>query len=580
MNTTENLKNFVLEGNFNQESIDNFLFSNDISEKQLIRRAFKLLNSFIPNITPDKDFCDYISKVINLITILCENCNFNKKEIEINRTRIKKSREALLSLANKYDNYDLLMNANKLDEISLAKHIEVQDLVSLIKMLIDRKEDVNVIKKILNTNKGSILSNDNELFDYVFNYAIEALKNDDREKYYYITLLKIFYTSKIDKKKYISIINSNFDDDNAFANEMYMLVLGVRRSLTPEQILDKYEVYDNLPYSKIYVPNNSFNDDDILLTIDSSDTYIRDDAISIRKDGNLYVLGIHIADLASKIKPGTPIDTYALNNFECKFLSGGKRTRLYHRGIEDSLSLNEGTYRSVLSLYVIIDEEGEVKDYYFMPSDLKIAENLTYAQSDDLINHKGIHEDGKMLYEIYKIARALESKNVDRLKYWNIKNLSKNELYRNTKGDTIVRECMILYNTIMASLAKENKIPFVYRVQDPEYISYLIDQSNISVSESTSNLIKEIYLESQYSEYPRKHTGLNTDIYTQATAPMRRYPDFYNQQLFHNFFLEDIPMDFDEDRHKMLISYYNQRAEELALMAAEYNREMKLTRKK
>ena len=578
--TTDMLNKFVAEGDFSQESIDNFLISANCTQKQLIRRAFKLLNYFISIITEERDFKEELNQIIDLISLLCENSEFNKKEIEVNRIRIKKSREALFALSNKYNNFDLLSVANRLDEIILDKNLEVQDLLLLIKKLINRKEDVNIIKKILNINKGAITGNDNELFDYTFNLAINAINNDDREKFYYVTLLKIFYTSKINKIKYINELNSRVFVESPLANEVYMIIHGVRRSLSPEQILDKYEVYEDLPYSKIYVPNKGYFNDSVLFTIDSSDTYIRDDAISIKKDGNNYVLGIYIADLPTKIKPGTPLDIYALNNFECKFLSGGKRTRLFHRGVEQNLSLNEGNYRSVLALYTIIDQYGEVKDYYFMPVDLQIAKNFTYLECDNLIDNKSNNEYRTMLLDLYKIARALEDKNSDRLKYWSIKNLSRNDMLRDTKSDAIVRECMILYGTLMANDAKENKIPFNYRFQDPEYISYLIEYFKISINDYTRNFISDIYLESQYSTMPRKHTGLNQDFYGQATAPMRRYPDFYNQQLYHHFILKDIPMNFSEDRHELLINYFNQRAEELSLMSSEYNREMKLSRKK
>ena len=580
MNVTARLKEFILENNYTQENIDNFLISCNITEKQLIRRCFKLLNSCIPSITPTEDYTDYLSKVLDLLTFLCDKMIFSKKEVEINRDRIKKSREAILSLSNKYDNYELLKIANRLDEIVLDKNLEVNDLIKLLKSLIDRKEDVNVIKKILNINKSAIVSDENVLFDYVFNLAIDAINRDEREKFYYVTLLKIFYSSKIDKLKYITELNSRVFVSSDLANEIYMIVHGIRRSLSPEQILDKYEVYDDLPYYKIFVPNKSFLYDGPLITIDSSDTYIRDDAIGLTKDGNYYIYRIVISDLASKIKQGSDVDIYALNNFECKFLSGGKRTRVFNKNIENKLSLNEGEYRSVLALYTIINQYGEVQDYYFMPVDFQITRNFTYGQCDNLIDKGGKDEFSKMLLDLYQIARALEDKNSDRLKYWSLKNLSSKDMLRETKSDAIVRESMILYNTLMAYDVKEKGKPFTFRFQDPEYISYLIEQSNMQINDYTRNLIKDIYLESQYSSEPRKHTGLNQDFYCQASAPMRRYPDFYNQQLYHHFILQDIPMNYTDERHKLLINYFNQRAEELALMSSEYNREMKLTRKK
>ena len=39
-------------------------------------------------------------------------------------------------------------------------------------------------------------------------------------------------------------------------------------------------------------------------------------------------------------------------------------------------------------------------------------------------------------------------------------------------------------------------------------------------------------------------------------------------------------MNFDYYYHLELINYFNQRSEELSLMGAEYNREIKLARKK
>ncbi len=580
MDTTKIFDDFVKEGDFSQENIDNLLISTNYTEKKLIAKAFKLLGYYIARTNEDNKYNDIMSKIVDLISFLCEKTHFNKKEIEINKERIKKYRESLYALSNKYLDQYLLDTANRLDEIVIAKMIDTSDLVVLIKSLIDRKEDVNIIKKIIGANKAAILSNNNELFDYIFNLAMQAIDNDDRDIFYYITLLKIFYTSKLDRKKYVDILNKHCDANNPHGNEIYMIILGVRRSLTPEQILDKYEITENLPYSKIYVPKNGYYDDDRLITIDSVSTYIRDDALSIRKDGNKYIYGVHIIDIPSVIKPGSDIDNFALHNFECKYMSGGKRTQVYHKGIEDQLSLDQGEYRNLLSLYVVINEYGEVQDYYFMPTVQRIAHNLTYSQCDSVLDNRIYDDEGKALRDMYKLAKALESKNSDRLKYWNIKNLSSKEMLRATKSDSIVRESMILYNILMGNEAKEEGFPFTFRIQDQEYISYLIQQEGIEVNDATKELISEIYLESQYSTIPRRHTGLNTPVYCQATAPGRRYPDSYNQRLYHHFKLGDIHFNFSPEHHDLLIHYFNQRAEELSLMSSEYNRELKLTRKK
>ncbi len=580
MTKSEKLIQFVLNGEFSQENIDAFLISSKITRQQLISRSFLLIKRIILILKIDEDYSEYyeyLNKVIDLISVLCETCIFGKKDVEINRNRIKTNREALLAKANELDDYNLLLIANRLDELILDKNLSVPDLILLVKSLINNKENVNVIKKIININKNSILEN-SELFDYTFNLALKAVKSGNRDQFYYITLLKIFYSSVIDKDYYVYKLIDTIDLRNKFANEIYMILYGVKRPLTPEKILNKYEIIRNLPY--IYIKEPTFStSDSYLLTLDDSVTNIREDAISIRRDGNLYIIGIHISDVASKIAPNSQVDMAALNNFESKFLVGDARNSLFHKDIIKKLSLNEGNYRTVLTLNIVLNEYGEVKDYYFASENQKIARNLTYAEGDRLIDRKNSHEEGQMLYDLYKITHALESQNVDRLKYWRIKDLSHNDLSKNSKSHTIVSQCMILYDTMMANTAREKGSPFVYKIQDPEYISYLIEQAHIVVNEYTNNLIKDIFLESQYSDTPRRHNGLNTDCICQATDPLRKHPDFYNQQLFHHFVLEDMPLDFNLELHKRMINYYNQRKEEISLMAAEYNRQMNLTRK-
>ncbi len=575
----EDVLDFIKEGNFSEDNIDLFLDKNFLDEKALIKKSFKVLNLYIADLEPNENDEKVISNTIELLSILCEKMEFNKEDIETNKKRIKKTREAILAIANKYNNVSLINSANKLDEIIIDKNINVDDLIILIKKLIDKKENVNIIKKLISVNKSSILSKDNELFDYVFNLAIDSIKNDTNDKFYYITLLKVVYNSRIDKLKYINSLNENIDSKNVYGNEIYMIIHGVKRSLNSEEILKKYYISEDLPSQSIYIPKNSHNYDDYLITVDNNDTYLRDDALSIKKDGNNYIIGIHISDVASNIKLDGEVDYYARKNFECKFLSGGKRTRIFDDNLEKNLSLNAGDYRSTLSLYIVINDSGDLIDYYFTPNILYINENLTYMFADQLMNHKSNYENGKMLYDLYNIAKALETKNKLRLDYWKIKYIN-NSFENDPKSETIVREFMILYNTLIAIEAHKEKIPFVYRVQDPEYISSLITDNNIEINDYTNNLIKNIYLESLYSPRARRHTGLNTDIYSKSSSPLRRYPDFYNQHLFHCFYFKDMKMNFDYYYHLELINYFNQRSEELSLMGAEYNREIKLARKK
>ena len=132
----------------------------------------------------------------------------------------------------------------------------------------------------------------------------------------------------------------------------------------------------------------------------------------------------------------------------------------------------------------------------------------------------------------------------------------------------------------MAKIANEEKIPFIYRKQDDEYISSIVQELGMYVDDYTKKILDNIYLESVYSTVPSKHAGLGYPYYSHSSDPLRRYPDFYNQYLFHQFYFKNMECDFDEDEFKELVESFNQRSVELSLMKGEFEREARLTKKK
>ena len=62
-------------------------------------------------------------------------------------------------------------------------------------------------------------------------------------------------------------LNESVESNNVFANEIYMIIHGVKRSLSTEEILEKYNIEEDLPSRSIFVPKNSYYDDHYLMTI-------------------------------------------------------------------------------------------------------------------------------------------------------------------------------------------------------------------------------------------------------------------------------------------------------------------------
>lgn len=421
---------------------------------------------------------------------------------------------------------------------------------------------------------------ENGLFDFAFNKAIDALRNNSRDIYYYITLLKIVYNSKIKKKIYFDMLNEFPSENNIFIQELYMIISGIKRGLTCEEILNKYAITQTstLPEKKIIASKMSSCDLNPV-TIDGNRTFLRDDALSIKKDGNKFIVGIHIADAGKYIEPDGEVDLAARNNFTCSYLHGGRRVHMFCPSLENQFSLNKNKVRGTITLYVVMNDSGEIIDYYIKHDDIVVAENLSYLQSDNMLDYLSNTGFEYSLNQLFYLACALEDS--QRQQYWKKKEASKpNSRFKDTKSDIIVREFMVLYNKIIATTMKNEGYPYIYRTQDDEYISELAKDYGMHLDDYTSKIIESIYLESVYSTEAKRHLGLNFDIYSHSCDPLRRYPDLYNQYLIHHFLLKDKDMNFDLEHYRQIVEYSNTRAAELSLMKAEFNREARLVRKK
>lgn len=579
MSSDARIFNFILYGNFTDESIKNYMDDCQVNMTQMLRDAYRALQTNVNNIINDEYHTAIIKNGVDLFCILCDKLNFNKDEVEINRKRIKKLREPILAFLKNNSNSTLLDAANQLDEVVLDKNIDADALVTLIRKLIDNKEDVDIIKKFLNINKEALTRKNNELFDYVFFKAMIALETESRDVYYYITLLKLLYTSKVNKDKYLRHLHNSTSKNNLFSYEIYLIINGVKRGLSTDEILEKYGIMTNIPNGPLIKPSKK-DCNDIIISIDGNKTFLRDDGLSVRKDGNKYIVGIHVADAAAAIEKNSELDLNARNNYECKYMNG-TRTRMFPSKVESELSLNEGKTRRAITLYVVLNDSGEILDYYIEKNNIIVSRNLTYLQSEAILNNTGSHELERSILNLLMLAQALEKRNTRKEQYWEKKEQSKKlDNFRKLKSDVIVREFMGLYNLLTARTAKEEGIPFIYRIQDEEYITKTVEDMGMYVDDYTKKILANIYLESKYSVTPSLHAGLGYTEYAHASDPLRRYPDFYDQYLFHQFYFKDMPCDFVQEEFEELVQYCNQRSIELSLMRGEFNREARLTKKK
>lgn len=574
MSCPKKIKDFIITGNYKEGKIIHLLEVNSLTEKKLITETFGLLNEEIKSLDVTQDYVFIIINCVELLNLLCNEKEFTKNEILINRRRIKDAREKLLSHAGKLRNDQLLYAANRLDEISLDKGIKLEDLIKLIRRLIDRKEDFNIIKKLLNTNKNVLTINQNELFDYTFYKAIESINNNTPDIYYYISLLKIFYSSSIDNSKYVKELHRI--KENEFSNEIYSIIYGNKRSLSPKQILDKYGIITELQTPNIILPERlSYNQDDFALTIDSAGTIIRDDALSISIDGNNYIVKVHIADPVPSLDKDGILLYQSRNNFSCKYFPDTS-LRTLPENFSNEMSLNKDNIRNVVTMTIIIGPDGNIKDYSINLDTIKIRENLTFEECDLLLKNYS-NESANRIKNFYEVASILEEKYKHKYVYWDKKENDRiDNIIITHESDKIINECMVLFNYLMAKNACDECFPYNYRTQSQSYIGNLAKKLGVKLDSDAQQVINNLYLRSKYSYLPLYHYGLGLEVYSHSSNPLRRHPDLDNIYYYHGFYFKDIDIVYDLDDHKEIIDYYNQRSVELSLMTSEYVRALKL----
>lgn len=308
----------------------------------------------------------------------------------------------------------------------------------------------------------------------------------------------------------------------------------------------------------------------LAMTIDGDDSRDFDDAVSIEKDGNDYLLGVHIADVSHYVREGTALDAEAFARGTSVYFPEAVIPMLPERLSNDLCSLKQGEVRLTLSCVMRINEAGERTDTLIVPSYIKSAARLTYGEVGEILNgnealvkkRKKIATALKHMEELADILSAKRKRegSIDLdVKESNI-TVAEDGMVNITaatrdKPHGIIEEFMIAANCAVAEFMYYSSTPCVYRVhrepaQDKadgffEYVKNLginvkrrkdeiFPEDFAKVLDRTEGsplffLINRVMLRSmqkaKYSEVDFGHFGLALKHYCHFTSPIRRYAD-------------------------------------------------------
>jgi exoribonuclease-2 len=291
-----------------------------------------------------------------------------------------------------------------------------------------------------------------------------------------------------------------------------------------------------------------------VFTIDSETTKDIDDAVSLEISETTYRVGVHIANVANYIVPGSHLDKDASERMASIYLPEGKIPMLPPLLSEGVFSLTAGQPRLTISVMVDFDRACEVKAFSITPSVVKVDRRYSYTQSDDLI------KNDKNLSSLFAIARSLRTKRLKegalilpipevivRVDESGTIQVSRRE--RESPSEIIISELMILTNWLCAGFLNDRGIPLIYRVQrEPKELLEGAGSDDFFINYQQRRLLSRMML----STIPGSHSSLGLMPYSTFTSPIRRYLDLVVQRQLCSVLLDD-EMSYSEEDLKSVI---------------------------
>ncbi|HAG69194.1 MAG TPA: ribonuclease R [Lachnospiraceae bacterium] len=346
--------------------------------------------------------------------------------------------------------------------------------------------------------------------------------------------------------------------------------------------------------------------DKLMVTIDSEDAKDLDDAVSLEKDGETYILGVHISDVANYVQERSALDKEALKRGTSVYLADRVIPMLPERLSNGICSLNEKTDRLTLSCIMRIDKNGEITDHEIIESVIRTDRRMTYTAVNEILSNRdqweryksGLETDPAlsrlfdeyrelipMFFEMGELAVILRERRKKRGSVDFDIPECKLELdedgypvnitpYDRNAATKLIEDFMLAANETVAEHYFWLKYPFVYRTHDdpdpdkmkklaafingfgyslrikgdeihPKELQKLLVKCEDTPEEGIiSRLALRSMQRAKYDTACTGHFGLACRYYCHFTSPIRRYPDLQ----IHRIIKDDIRKRLTEDR--------------------------------
>lgn len=350
--------------------------------------------------------------------------------------------------------------------------------------------------------------------------------------------------------------------------------------------------------------------EEAIFTIDGADAKDLDDAISVKKLGKGWELGVHIADVSHYVTKGSRLDEEARQRGTSVYFADRVIPMLPVEISNGCCSLNAGTKKLTFSCIMTLNEKAELVDYRFEKSVIISKVRGVYSEvnaildgsSDDAIKEKyaPVYDS---IFEAQELAEILKTKAKRRgelgIETTELRFVLDEcgvciDVSERERGaaEELIEQFMIMANGAAAVYAKSVGIPFVYRVHeapDEEKLAALAElaaacgfqtrrikdgvrQTDLAAliekAKETkyagliSTQVLRTMAKARYDPRPLGHFGLSLEDYCHFTSPIRRYPDTSIHRILSDL-VSGVPIDKIQQR-------YEEFAAESAKLSSEY----------
>ena len=330
---------------------------------------------------------------------------------------------------------------------------------------------------------------------------------------------------------------------------------------------------------------------DVILTIDGAGAKDLDDAISVRRRGDGFVLGVHIADVSHYVAPGSALDAAAHERGSSVYFADRVVPMLPEALSNGACSLNAGEDKYALTAEMTLDANGEIKKTKLYKSIIKSRVRGVYSEVNDLFEKGDASPYYPKYREVYATLgkmRELYAILAERDRRRGILTLETaepvillddagepTEIGRAERGEAerLIEAFMLTANRAVATLLTERSIPCVYRIHEPpppekyrelcDYLTslslphpwrrdeepssaalsrLLAEAAERGLSAPVSMTVLRSLSKARYEAKPTPHFGLALPLYCHFTSPIRRLSDLVTHRIISAVLLGGAPV--------------------------------------